>query len=86
MGEMADAMIDRMIWGGGYYTPRKRRSFQKHSGDYMWRSADKSVISMYDMSISHIENAIEKCIEYDNSTKLKQLREVLAKKMEQVSG
>lgn len=86
MGEYADDAVDRIIWGWRQYYRPKNYSFQRQSGDYKWRCSDRTVISMYDMEIAHIENAIKKCIEYDNSTKLKQLREVLAKKMEHVNG
>lgn len=77
MGEFADAMIDRMIFGVAhdFRRSRKRRTYQSGSGDFMWRSGD-GLINMYDMTPEHRENAMEVCRRKGNSGKLKQLEQV----------
>jgi DNA-binding IclR family transcriptional regulator len=77
MGEMADEMIDRMIFGRNHYyeRSRKRPTYQSGSGDFMWRSAE-GLINMYDMTPEHRENAMEVCRRKGNSGKLKQLEQV----------
>ncbi|TAU51268.1 hypothetical protein ELI44_32910 (plasmid) [Rhizobium ruizarguesonis] len=76
MGEMADEIIDRMIFGGHYNgRSRRRPTYQSGSGDFMWRSAN-GLINMYDMTPEHRENAMEVCRRKNNSGKLKQLQQV----------
>lgn len=74
MGEYADDMIERMIWGP--LPKRVRRSFQAGSGDFMWRTAEGELINMYNMTREHRLNAIEVCLRKGNSGKLKQLQQV----------
>jgi len=75
MGEEADDMIDRMIWGSPFKPSRKRRTYQSGVGDFMWRSAE-GPINMYDMTPEHRENAMEVCRRKGNSGKLRQLQQV----------
>jgi hypothetical protein len=79
MGEEADYLIDRMIFGASYdfRRSRKRRTFQSGTGDFMWRSSE-GLINMYDMTPEHRENAMEVCRRRGNSGKLKQLEQVQA--------
>lgn len=80
MGEIADAMIDRMIFGENHYFERSRRrpTFQSGTGDFMWRTAAGELLNMYDMTPDHRENAMEVCRRKGNSGKLKQLEQVQA--------
>jgi hypothetical protein len=79
MGEIADAMIDRMIFGVAHDHRRSRRrpTYQSGTGDFMWRSGE-GLINMYDMTPEHRENAMEVCRRKGNSGKLKQLQQVHA--------
>lgn len=58
----------------------KRKSFQRGAGDYCWRQKGGKVISMHDMTVRHLKNAIRICELTHNSGKADQLQEVLAEK------
>lgn len=75
MGEMADWMIDRMIFGRSEV--HRKATFQTGSGNYMWRTADGTAIHMREMTTEHLVNAIEVAKRKNNHGKLIQLKEVL---------
>lgn len=76
MGDAAEAALNYEM--RGMYEPRRqnRKTFQRGSGNYKWRSS-KGIISMEDMSIRHLSNAINICEANGNTGKGDQLREVL---------
>ena len=49
MGEIADYIVDRMIFGP-ILTSCHRKTFQSGSGDFKWKLASGEVINMYDMT------------------------------------
>ena len=83
MGEYADDIIDQIIDYNidgvfTYKSPRKK-SFQSGSGDFNWRTRN-GVLSMYEMSESHLRNAIKLCDDMGNHGKQAQLQYVLKEK------
>lgn len=92
MGEMADEMIDRMIFGD---IDRIDRMFgvgemqdhdvrarphpgQKGVGRFRWRDADGKVHDMLDMTTRHLQNALVICARNSNSGKANDIQKVLA--------
>lgn len=84
MGDIADQIIDSMIdewaFNGGH---RKRKTFQRRTGQRMWRTADGSVIAMESMSTSHIMNAMNLCEEMGNTGKFNDLQDTLRERQQQ---
>lgn len=91
MGEFADDMIDqmlglddrgfnareRMLYG---YISKSRvggTHFQRGVGNYMWRMADGTVVSMHDMTEEHLANSAALARRKGNTGKADQLEEVL---------
>jgi hypothetical protein len=78
MGDIADQLIDQMICGNSRtYPPKKRKNFQSGSGNFHWRQADGRAVSMRDMSIDHLRNALKLCGRTNNNGKAQQLRQVI---------
>lgn len=93
MGEMADYYMEQTWgaedWGFGAYdlgysgtvTGRRRgKNFQSGVGNYCWRTKDRGVVRMDDMTSRHLENAIGVCELTGNTGKRAQLMEVLVRK------
>jgi hypothetical protein len=78
MGEIADQIVDRMIFGG-FERPgkKRRRTYQSGVGDFMWRTKTGEELSMWDMDTQHLRNAAKMCASNGNTGKAKQLRKVL---------
>lgn len=76
MGDIADQIIDQMMWGSRPARGRKR-TFQSGSGDFMWRTQTGEVVPMHDMTTSHLKNALRVCEVKSNSGKAAQLRAVI---------
>ena len=79
MGEIADGIIDRMMFGSGR-NQRPRQTFQAGSGNYMWRTSDGQTVSMHSMTVDHLTNAIALCERSGNSGKAVQLLTILAER------
>lgn len=84
MGEMADYYMEQM-WDEMWYEPpdrpRRRKPFQRGTGDFRWRTKDEGVVSMWDMSQAHLANAIRICELTGNTGKQAQLQVVLDAKV-----
>lgn len=79
MGDAADAALEYFEDHWCNFRPKRRRTFQSGSGDYMWRTED-GVIPMASMSTAHLMSAMKVCQEKGNSGKYKQLSETLWKR------
>ena len=75
MGEIADQIVDQMMFGGGCHTLRKR-GFQSGSGNFMWRTSS-GLVAMKSMTDEHLRNAIRLCEKNGNTGKLRQLQQIL---------
>ena len=90
-----DRMIGEMDYGYGDYddgelghyndfSPRyskRKKSYQAGTGDFKWKTADRIVLDMNEMSIAHLKNAIAICESMGQTGKLTQLQQVLAEKL-----
>jgi hypothetical protein len=77
MGDAADNALEYFMNNGigfGWGGKSRRPTFQSGSGAGMWRTRDGSVIAMKDMSSTHLQNALQKCLETGNSGKAKDIR------------
>lgn len=79
MGEIADAFVERMIFGpfGGR---RRKQTFQSRVGRFHWRAADGSVLDMRSMTTAHLQNAANVCRARSNTGKLRDIEAVLAER------
>jgi hypothetical protein len=84
MGEIADEIIDRMIFGGGWSSKPRRKTFQSGTGRFMWNSA-KGVRPMREMTDEHLRNALRVCEQNGNSGKAKDIRIILQERQDSSS-
>ena len=82
MGEYADDIIDQIIdynIDGVFTYKAPKKPFQAGTGHFNWRTKN-GVLSMYEMSESHLRNAIKLCDDIGNRGKQAQLQYVLKEK------
>jgi len=72
MGEIADQIIDQIIFESNSLQKTSKGGFQKGVGLGMWRSKT-GPISIFSMSTSHIKNAIKVCNQTNNHGKKREL-------------
>lgn len=80
MGEIADSIVDGILFGGGHGGRARPRTWQSGSGNMCWRDRHGVVHDMREMTLAHLRAAAKKCRAEGNSGKLADIERAIREK------